>query len=280
MIWRDPPKSWQDRKVKLRPLAFLARRKRPAPAAPEGERAYAVGDVHGRLDLVEQMISLLEADVRSRPARRTHVVFLGDLVDRGPDSRGVIDYLSRWRPSWAQPHFLTGNHEEALLLSLEGDREVMKDWLRYGGRQCLESYGLDPAAIERLPPPEAHALIRAHVPREHVRFIRSFSDSFAFGDYLFVHAGIRPGIPVHAQQTDDLRWIREPFLDHRGSHGCIVVHGHTIVDAPEFRDNRIGLDTGAFRSGRLTALGLEGRRQWLVTAKGAPSQPSASAAAG
>ncbi len=234
---------------------------------PEGARAYAIGDIHGRLDLLDRLLERIEADVRSRPIRRTHIIFLGDLVDRGPDSRGVVERLRNFRPDWARPVFLSGNHEEAFLRAIGGDVKIFQDWLRFGGAECLKSYGLDPQAFGSAPGQQVIDAARARVPDSHVRFLQSFADSLRFGDYLFVHAGIRPGVPLEEQKIEDLRWIREPFLSHEGTHGFTVVHGHTIVEEVEELPNRIGLDTGAYRSGRLTALGIEGADRWFLTAE-------------
>jgi len=241
---------------------------RPAPSGKAGARAYAVGDIHGRLDLLDALLDRIERDRAARPPRPTWIVFLGDLIDRGPDSAGVVERLRTWRPEDATALFLAGNHEEVMLRVLGGEPEILPDWLRFGGAECLASYGLDPAALKRLEPAAAVAQIRAAVPRAHVEFIDSFADTFAFGDYLFVHAGIRPGVAVAAQDPFDLRWIREPFLSDEEAKGTVVVHGHTIVAEVEERPNRIALDTGAYQTGLLTALGIEDDRRWYLATAG------------
>ena len=229
-----------------------------------GARAYAVGDIHGRADLLEDMLGQIEADAASRPAKRTYVVFLGDLVDRGPDSAGVVARLSGWRPEFAVPVFLAGNHEEVMLRILDGDASLVEGWLKYGGAECAESYGIDPDLLRRLAPEAGVRLLQDKVPELHVEFMSGFGDTFRFGDYLFVHAGIRPGIALEEQDRADLRWIREPFLSDAKHHGFVVVHGHTIVENVEERRNRIGLDTGAYRSGLLTAIGIEDTERWYL----------------
>lgn len=240
-------------------------RPRPAPGGKPGARAYAVGDIHGCLDLLDTLLARIEADAAARPLKKTWIVFLGDLVDRGPASRGVVERLMHYRPAFATPVFLAGNHEEILLRVLGGEPEILKDWLKFGGAECVESYGLDPAALKRLEPAAAAERIRAAIPPEHVAFLEGFADTFRFGDYLFVHAGIRPGIDLAEQDQFDLRWIREPFLSDQEEHGLVVVHGHTISPEVEERPNRIGLDTGAYQFGVLTALGIEDGERWYLS---------------
>src|SRR5688572_15833185 len=238
------------------------------PAGKAGARAYAIGDIHGRLDLLDMLLEKIEADVASRKPKRNFIVFLGDLVDRGPDSAGVVERLRNFRPTWARPIFLAGNHEEVLLRMIAGEKKILPSWLKYGGVQCAQSYGLDPEAMRMLDEEAALQLIKAKVPRAHAEFLESFSDTFRFGDYLFVHAGIRPGIALEEQDRFDLRWIREPFLSDAKQHGLMVVHGHTIVDRVEERPNRIAIDTGAYHTGVLTALAVEDRERWFLSAEG------------
>lgn len=234
------------------------------PRTPRGYRAYAVGDVHGRIDLLEQLLAAIDEDVRRRPPRKTLLIFLGDLIDRGPDSRAVVERLRTFRHERLKPYFLTGNHEEVLLRLLKGERGILASWLQYGGAECLASYGFDAAMLEPSNERSALSTIRTIIPADHVRFISSFIDTLRFGDYLFVHAGIRPGIDLSLQSQSDLRWIREPFLDDKSDHGLVVVHGHTISNEVEMEPNRIGIDTGAYRTGRLTALAVEGQDRWLL----------------
>jgi serine/threonine protein phosphatase 1 len=198
------------------------------------------------------------------------LVFLGDLIDRGPQSAQVIERLRLYRHERLRVLFLLGNHEEVLLRILQGDTEPIRTWLRFGGAECLKSYGADPRRIARQPDDKALESIRAAIPAQHVEFLNSFLDTCRFGDYLFVHAGIRPGVAIEEQLQSDLRWIREPFLLDDSDHGCIVVHGHTITDEVEERPNRIGIDTGAYRSGILTALAIEGKERWSLDTRPAP----------
>lgn len=237
-----------------------------APHGKPGARAYAVGDVHGCLAQLDALIGRIEADLDARPVREAFLVFVGDLIDRGPDSRGVIERLRTYSRPGLKPIFLTGNHEEYFLRVLSGERGVLDNWLDYGGKQCAESYGVSADQLVALPEDQGLALLRRHVPDGHRRFLKSFGDTFRFGDYLFVHAGIRPGLPLDQQSRADLRWIREPFLQDSGDHGFVVVHGHTIVDEVQELPNRIGIDTGAYRTGVLTALIVDGAERRFLSA--------------
>lgn len=234
----------------------------PVSAVPEGRRVYAVGDIHGRLDLFEAMIAAIEADDASRGAAETEIVLLGDLIDRGPDSAGVVSAARAWAQR-RKLRILLGNHEEMFLKAFDSE-EVLRSFLRWGGRETVLSYVSDPAEYHRADLAETMALMNAAVPEADLDFIRSFEDSVRIGDYLFVHAGIDPDIPLDTQKVSDLRWIREPFLSHDGDLGAVVVHGHTITERPQVRTNRVGIDTGAYHSGRLTALGLEGSTRWFI----------------
>jgi serine/threonine protein phosphatase 1 len=238
------------------------------PAVPAGQRVYSIGDVHGRFDLLGDLLATIERHQASLPKAQTFLVFLGDLIDRGPDSRAVVDYLSTFRPRWAIPIFLQGNHEEGFLRSLEGEEDAMRGWLEFGGAECAVSYGVTPALQATLNAALFAQELNLAVPRLHVDFLRSFYDSFRVGDYLFVHAGVRPGIAVADQDPHDLRWIRRDFLDSNVRHEAVVVHGHSIVDEPTDYDNRIAIDTGAYRSGRLTAFYAEGTERAFLTTLG------------
>lgn len=234
------------------------------PQGAKGYRAYVVGDIHGRLDLLDTLLERIERDLEARPARSTVLVFVGDLIDRGPASAQVIERLRMYRRAGVHTLFLLGNHEEVMLRILGGDGSLIDSWLTFGGAQCLQSYGMDPVPLQAMREEEAVAAIRAAVPEAHVKFLNEFHDSFRFGDYVVVHAGIRPGIELEQQRQSDLRWIREPFLLSDQDHGAIVVHGHTISEAVDERENRIGIDTGAYATGRLTALAIEGRERWYI----------------
>lgn len=234
-----------------------------APHGPDGYRAYAVGDIHGRLDLLDQLLEKIEADVARRRRAQNFVVFLGDLIDRGPQSAQVIERLRTWRPRDVTTVFLCGNHEEVILRILAGERAILADWLKFGGKECLDSYGITSAGLS-MNEGEALAQVKAAIPAEHQAFLKTFADTFRFRDYLFVHAGIRPGRGIAAQDKKDLRWIRHPFLDDMSDHGFVVVHGHTISETVDERINRVGLDTGAYKTGVLTAMAIEGGLRWFL----------------
>jgi serine/threonine protein phosphatase 1 len=238
------------------------------PSLPQGQLLYAVGDIHGRLDLLERMLDLIAQDARERESvRQKALVFLGDYVDRGPDSRGVVERLIRDPLRGFDTHFLKGNHE-AILLDFLKEPLRLDHWLMNGGDATMLSYGVDVERLERLgaPPEIWRNTLADALPESHLRFFRQLALSVSFGDYLFVHAGVRPGVPLGAQSEADLVWIRAPFLESGERFGKIVVHGHTPGREPVTRPNRIGIDTGAVFTGRLTALKLQdGSRDFLQT---------------
>lgn len=226
------------------------------PRVPDGVRIYAIGDVHG---CKHEMVHLLRAIERERATfgGSTHIIFLGDLVDRGPDSSGVLDHLIHAELPADDVTYLMGNHEELMLDCYAGKIERYAGWLRFGGLEALASYGVSEAEINSHDFDLGAALKRS-VPSKHISFMRSFEDSLRLGDYLFVHAGIRPGVGLEHQSPQDLRWIRDEFLTHKKCYGFTVVHGHTIVPRILKRRNRIGIDTGCYRTGVLSCLVLEG----------------------
>jgi calcineurin-like phosphoesterase family protein len=243
------------------------------PRGPKGCRAYVVGDVHGRLDLLDRLLDDIHAEIDRDKPGKVLLVFLGDLIDRGPSSAQVVERLRTYRHQDVRPVFLLGNHEEVMLRLLAGEAGHLPGWLRFGGAQCLQSYGADPRRIAAASDASAMAAIRDAIPDRHAEFLRTFVDTCRFGDYLFVHAGIRPGVEIDQQRQLDLRWIREPFLSDETEHGFVVVHGHTISPEVEERANRIGIDTGAYRSGVLTALAIEGDRRWYLRTAAAVGTP-------
>ena len=235
------------------------------PAIPPGQRVYAAGDIHGRLDLFEALVAAIEADDAAAGPADTTVILLGDLVDRGPGSAGVIELAREWQQR-RKVRVLAGNHEEMFLRSFT-EPDMFRHFLRHGGRETILSYGVSSYQFAKTTLEEAQSLMNAVVPLQDRAFLEGFEDMIAIGDYVFVHAGIDPRVPLQEQKRHDLRWIREPFLSHPDPHELVVVHGHTIRDAPDDCGNRIGIDTGAFMSGRLTALALEGtERRYLVAA--------------
>jgi serine/threonine protein phosphatase 1 len=231
---------------------------------PEGQRVYAIGDVHGCLDQALELARAIESDDAQRGPADTTVIFLGDLIDRGPNSAMVLEFVRDWSKE-RRVRVLMGNHEEMFLQSFD-DLEVFAYFMRYGGRETVLSYPIDARAFAGADLVEAHAMMHASVPQADRDFIADFEHRIVIGDYAFVHAGIRLGIGIEQQLLTDLHWMREPFLSHDAPLDHIVVHGHTITDEPEFRNSRIGIDTGAFATGRLTALGLEGDQRWFLEA--------------
>ena len=238
---------------------------KPAPEFLPGARMYCIGDIHGRFDLLTELHQKI-LDDRAGYEGTVHLLYIGDYIDRGPQSREVVDLLLE-RPLAGFTHtFLRGNHEQALLDFLEYPREASV-WLTFGGRETLASYGVTvpprPAIVEM----QALADKLAEVlPGTHLAFYRDCLLNWQGGDYHFVHAGIRPGVPLNEQDQDDQLWIREEFTHSGRDHGAVIVHGHTISPQPEELPNRIGIDTGAFHTGILTCLVLEGaKRRFLQT---------------
>ncbi len=232
--------------------------------APDGQRIYAIGDIHGRLDLLDQLILLIEEDNASRNRVRTQLIFLGDLCDRGPDSRGVIERVMQLASASTDVRLIVGNHEELLIRTWDGDRRSAGLINRVGGKETMLSYGIDEADYDKADLDELVELISSHVPEDHIAFLKGADDWIVAGDFLFVHAGIRPGDAIEEQRTSDLRWIRREFTDFKGDHGMIVIHGHTITEEVDAHDNRIGIDTGAYATGKLTAIGIEGTERWFL----------------
>ncbi|MFC0588507.1 metallophosphoesterase [Novosphingobium aquiterrae] len=244
---------------------FSAADRAPLAAVPPGQRVYAVGDVHGCRALFGALVAAIETDDAARAPADTVIILLGDLIDRGPDSAGVVA-ASRALQARRAVRILKGNHEEMLLESLTS-RDVLREFLRYGGRETVLSYGIDPAAYHAAALDDVQALIDTHIPREDLDFIAAFEDSLTIGDYHFVHAGVRPGVPLDQQSVSDQHWIRGTFLAQDDGFGAVVVHGHTIFAKPEIKAGRIGIDTGAYTTGCLTALGLQGTERWLIEAR-------------
>lgn len=224
---------------------------------PDGHRVYAIGDIHGCDDLFAELIALIERDAAETSAHKT-LILLGDLIDRGPCSKQVIDRAIGLAERWPGMRWLLGNHEEVFLKALQGDPQMVRYFVQIGGEPTIHSYGLTGDEYYRLTFEELADRLPALVPEAHKQFLARSEDHVQIGDYLFVHAGIRPGVPMEQQKKSDLRWIRGEFLSDRRDHGAIVVHGHTITDDVEVRPNRIGIDTGAYQSGVLTAIVIEG----------------------
>lgn len=237
------------------------------PRAPKGKRAFVVGDVHGCADLLELALQQIEDQINSSRTRENHIVFLGDLIDRGPQSRQVVERLIDYSPGNAKVHFIAGNHEDALVTGVNGRPSVLVKWLEHGGYQTMNSYGVTEAELRGRSKAVIAHLVLSHIPQAHIKFFTDFLESIRFGDYLFVHAGVRPEIALVDQTAHDMRWIRQEFLTSNEDFGAVVVHGHTVTDEVEERHNRIGIDTGAYKTGRLTILRLEGDAREIITIK-------------
>jgi serine/threonine protein phosphatase 1 len=236
---------------------------RSKPRLPDGIRIYAVSDIHGCARLLRRVLSAIDLHLsRAGPARALHV-FLGDYIDRGPASRETIDLLIE-RSSRHETIFLKGNHEQFLFEVLQ-DAARLEAWTDYGGFQTLMSYGISPS----LKPDhdEQRELVRAlqnAIPPRHRQFFRNLRTSFVCGDFFFVHAGVKPGVPLRRQRQEDMLWIRDEFLQSDQDFGKFVVHGHTPVPSPDIRPNRINIDTGAYASGILTLLTIQGDRMVAI----------------
>lgn len=238
----------------------------PIASVPEGHRIYAIGDIHGRADLLDMMTREIEADLRSAPAATAPgAVFLGDYVDRGPHSSRVLERLAK-RDFPIPLVALRGNHEQMFLNFLD-EPAYLSTWRQFGGLEALHSFGIDLRdAREGRGYERAHAELVEAMPPEMLTFLEQTATSFQHGDYFFCHAGVRPSVPLESQLDKDLMWIRDDFLRSTANHGKVVVHGHTPVGEPDERPNRINIDTGAYVSGRLTCLVLEGQsRRFLST---------------
>jgi serine/threonine protein phosphatase 1 len=221
---------------------------------------YAVGDIHGCLDALLQLEAGIVADARAEEGEKW-LVYLGDYIDRGPKAAQVIDHLLAPPPVGFRRICLRGNHEAVMLAALE-DAVALDDWMALGGDATLASYGVGAAQLDKLRRQAGSAasrlqIVKAHIPEEHIRFVSELASALSVPGYVFVHAGLRPGVGLEDQDAEDMMWIREAFLDAAHDFGAVVVHGHTIALEPELLAHRIGIDTGCFMSGRLTALRLD-----------------------
>ncbi len=234
-------------------LTVLGRR----PSLPADQRLYAVGDIHGRLDLLNELLAQIDADIALRPTPKPLYVFLGDYIDRGPSSRETIDRLIE-HEAMHESVFLKGNHELIAIKCLS-DRSLFDQWLRLGGLETLVSYGVPAETLANGKQiAELQSAFHSALPQAHFRFFRDLKNSFECGDFFFAHAGVKPGVELSHQKESDLLWIRGEFLSSNEDFGKIVVHGHTPSREIEVGPNRINIDTGAFATGRLTCLVIEG----------------------
>jgi len=235
-------------------------------AIPHGQRVYAIGDIHGRDDLFADLIGRIHADNAARDSAEVTLILLGDLVDRGPQSAQVIERAMGLRNEFDNLRHLIGNHEECFMAALTGDVRRVRYFMRIGGEATVRSYWKGPIKLADASFEEVAEILPTTIPPSHIEFLGRGEDIIEIGDYVFVHAGIRPGVPLEKQTLVDLRWIREDFLTDEREHGVMIVHGHTIREDVDECSNRIGIDTGAYQSGVLTAIVLEGAdRHFLKT---------------
>lgn len=237
------------------------------PSGGVGKRAYAIGDVHGCYDLLVDLLDKIQRHSESCDDREPHIILLGDLIDRGPKSRQVVDHLLYNRPEFGTYHFIKGNHEEILVKIIDGDSALLNIWFAHGGWQTITSYGATSRDFRNLSLADSIELLRHLIPEEHIEFFRSFDDGIEFGDYFLTHAGVRPGVAIGEQAGKDLRWIREGFLDSKEDFGAVIVHGHTISDDVTLKNNRIGVDTGAYKSGKLSAVWIAEHEVGILSAE-------------
>lgn len=243
---------------------------KPAPDSRQrfcavGQRLYAIGDIHGRDDLLAELLMQIEVDNKARPPAHTVLVFLGDLINRGEASRAVVERVMSLDQGTHACVFLRGNHEQLLLDVIDGKRGMVPIFHRAGARATMISYGVDPTEYDAWDFEELQRQIQAVIPSRHVEFIRKFDTLYQNGDYLFVHAGIRPGVPLDEQRKADIIWIRQEFTESDLDHGALVIHGHSITPVADIRPNRIGIDTGAYASGILTAIAIEADKCWFLS---------------
>lgn len=251
-------------------MAGLKFKSSARPRLPEGLRVYAIGDVHGRADLLSNLFALIDADLARRAPARTLHIMLGDYIDRGPASREVIDLILA-RARRQDVVALKGNHDAFVPQALD-DPSTMGDWLMMHGVETLASYGLTSANVAKSRLSDIAKAFAAALPDSHLEFFRGLKSSFSCGDFFFAHAGVRPGIELDRQSEEDLIWIRQDFLRHEGDFGKVIVHGHTPVRSVERRSNRIAIDTAAYATGKLTALVIEGRDLRIIDTAGAAAR--------
>lgn len=236
---------------------------------PEGIRIYAIGDVHGRLDLLESMHEQIRADIMAATPPDWRILHLGDYTDRGPASKDVLDFLIAAQALDRRIISLMGNHDWGVLDFL-ADPNPYGLFATNGGAETARSYGVELGFSSDAALRQGHAEFSSAMPPEHVAFLRALPRSVTFGDFFFCHAGVRPGVPLDRQNPEDLIWIRDAFLDHPLLYEKVVVHGHTPCAEPELMPNRINVDTGAFFSGRLSAVVIDGTEKMLMEVRGKP----------
>lgn len=249
--------------MNLKQLLFPKSRNRRRYSIARGERWYAVGDIHGCHDLLNRLFELIDADDEHRGEADTRLIFLGDYIDRGSQSCRVVELMMKL-DTGDNVVCLMGNHEETLMLVADGNRRAATQFHKMGGRETLLSYGVTAQDYDNADAAGVVDLVRSAVPADHIQWIRNLPSFHKVGDYLFVHAGIRPGLALKDQLPSDLRWIRKDFLESPAQHGSMIIHGHSVSKQIDEQPNRVGIDTGAYATGKLTAIGLEGTARWFL----------------
>ncbi|MCH7806649.1 MAG: serine/threonine protein phosphatase [Proteobacteria bacterium] len=241
------------------------RKAHKSPALPERVRAYAIGDIHGRADLLEKLLGLIKADARENPQAEPQVIFLGDYVDRGIDSKAVIDLVLDFDLPGAAKTCLKGNHE-AMMLDFLGNPNAGPFWFDNGGLATLLSYGVKlGGGTAGKSVAEAHAALLEGLPQRHKEFLKGLALNYTLGDYFFVHAGVDPEKPLAKQTEQTMLWIRDEFLENEKPLEKTVVHGHSVVWDPVVTDNHISVDTGAYATGKLTSAVFEGQELRFIS---------------
>lgn len=235
------------------------------PSVAPGERVYAVSGIHGCIELLGRLVARIRDDNGRRPSRRTKLLFLGGLIDRGPHSADVVAHLRQLTQQTSKLIVLKGSDEQMMVQALAGDLDILEAWLCRGGDAALRSWGLERAIVDG-PLPDLLNSARSAIDRDLIRWLDDLPLHHRSGDYFFVHAGVRPGVSLDEQREEDLLWIGEEFLDHEDDHEAVIVHGQSATDSePDMLHHRIGLPTGGYWSGTLSAVGLEGAQRWVVT---------------
>ena len=248
----------------LNPVRTFLRK--PPPKMAEGDRVYAIGDIHGHAGLLAELLREIERDKAQRPSARVRIVILGDVIDHGPDTAKLLEVCL---PAVGENFIvLKGNHEQLMVAAYQGDVEAMDIWLSVGGAQTLQSFGVPRSAITRLDLVATLNAMRSVVQQDLINWLDRLPTSIRIGDYFFCHAGVRPKVPLSDQADRDLLWIRDEFTQSTRFHGAVVVHGHTICErGVDIRPNRIAVDTGAHRTGILSAVALEGDQKWAISTR-------------
>lgn len=257
------------------PIGFFSKRRRQRALTPANTRIYAIGDIHGRADLLQHLTDRISYDASLRPRVNEILIILGDFIDRGPGSASVIKALYAHRLS-KQLVVLMGNHEAALVSAYNGDMNALKFWIEFGGEATLIDFGACRSNIRMANEYSILDLLHEHIPSDIIDWMSRLPVYYQSGDYVFVHAGIRPGIPLRRQKKSDLLWIRKDFLDDETDHGAVVVHGHTPSRTVVVKPNRIGVDTDAYQSDILSALVLQDERRWILDTSFDSETPSRS----